>query len=438
MLCGRILILMLAIAVIAGCGGGGNPPGPDVDALVTQGKADLVNGTATAARENFSQAVQSEPDNPDANWGLGIIELMRQANTTALALAASNELPFRNASMLAVSAAPLPPVAGHRFSDATRLCSFIDTGFPETDVDDMTGNEVYQVIADAIAGVERALAYFDTALANADSGFSFEIPSDWNDPAAGTITISRADALTITAAVKYIDGLLNLAAAYDFSQFSLEKDEYGDFQLVGAGASADPIDANSDSFYDLGEIATANGWPDAAGLKRADGGARLTMLVQQWRGAFNYLVEAGDLYAAGDELAGHWAFDPHSELTPDDVNDLRADWSGYIRSYTQQFADAMTSGTVLTLSAALLADQPGFEEDYPENFSLPLNLNAFFTHLPDDLRDVPVRMELTEDPWLGTTYAFPPLVTDGFTDATMLGAFTGGLSQANYEWFFLP
>jgi hypothetical protein len=395
---------------------------------------DLTSGNAAPAQEHFSQAVQAAPNHPDANWGLGIIELMRQANTTALALAASNQLPFRNTSMLPLSSAPLPPVAGHQFNDATRLCSLIDTGFPETDVDELTGSEIHQTLTDAITGLEHAIAHFDTALANAGSGFSFDILRDWNDAAAGTISISHADALAITAALKYIDGLLNFAAAYDFSQFSLQKDEFGDFQLVGAGAGTDPVDANDDTYYDLREIATANGWPAAAGLKRPDGAARLAMLVQQWREAFNYLLEAGDMYAAGNELVGHWAFD----LTQADADNFRADWNSYIRSYTQQFADAMGSGTVLTLSAALLADQPGFELDYPTNFSLPINLNAFFTHLPADLRDVPVHMELTEDPWLGTTYALPQLVAQGFTDTTMLGAFPGGLSQANYEWFFLP
>lgn len=429
------LFLVIAVLIVS-CGGGGggtvNPPGPDVSALVTEGKADLAACNATLARQHFTDAVEAAPTNVDANWGLGMIELMRQANTTAVALAASNQPPFRNASMFVVASVPLPPIAGREFNAATRLCSFTDTTFPALDMDEQTGAELYQLIVSAIGGLERALGYFDTALAGADSSFTFDIPSDWNDAAAGTITISRADALTITAAVKYVDGLLNLAAAYDFSQWDLVKDEWGYFSFAGPANYSEPIDGNGDSLYTLSEMATASGWPAAAGLKRADGNARLAMLVKQWREAFSYIVQAGDLYTASDELVGHWAFD----LTQEDVDTFTSDWTSYLRGYTEKCAQAFTNGTVLTIVPALETDQPDFAASFPDGFSMPLNLNAFFTHMPDDLRDMPLRYELEwYDDYSGkSTFRLPALVTDAFTDPTMLGAFPGGLSQVNYDF----
>lgn len=399
----------------------------DVDELVESGMEDLLAGDGSAAVASFEEVLATDPDNPEANFGMAYVDLMREANSIVSFLSAENEALFRNVASIPLTAIPLPEIHGESIMD---LGNFLGTGkAASVAVDEMGYEELRQEIVKIIGVLDAIVANLDQAANNAPDNWAFSIPEDWDDPLAGSITIGKPDLQILVGTLEFLLGTMHFAVAYTAPSFGLANDEWGDIILTGIGAETDLVDLNGDGFIDLGEIAIAGGIPEGNGVLAFDGRLHLNQTADYYHQAIQNVVDALDLYVAHNSLVGHWAFD----LDQADADLFASDWNSHVRAYAQDFADAFVGPTTLVIRPELLEEFPELADDPGAEWSIRLDFGAFITNLPDDLRDFPLRIEIDE---FGELWV-PVEVGNAFPDTTLLGLFPDGLSQENYDKYFM-
>ncbi len=428
--------LVTAILSLYSCGGGGGRPSPspsppppnNVDELIQEGKSSLISGDGSSAWNSFQQAINLAPTNPDANVGLAFIDLMRIGNDIVTFLSEANELIFRNVSYLPVSAVVDTALSNETLFNFGRFVAQSDNN--DLKIEEKTYQEIREKIIFIVNSLNSILNRLDKALTSTSSlpGWRFSIPKDWNDPSAGTISISRGDLLLFSASLEFILGFLNFSIAYVPGEIGIRKNEFGDVEITGLGEPTEVEDINEDGYIDLNEIISASGFPNGFGMLADDGATRLEDMVRAWRNAFNDVKEGFDSYIQGNELVGHWAFD----MTGEDFNDFVNDWDSYIKAYLEDLIQAFENGATLSVRPEVLSDFPELEDDPGTDFSLSVNFAEFFTNLPSDLRNFPIRFIMDVDGSL----RLPVNVEDAFPDTEVLGLFPGGLSQENFEKLF--
>ena len=421
-------LLCLLLLGLGACKGPGAPPaGPTADELAALGLAALLVGDGATAETQFNAAAAKNATHRQANFGLGLVDLFDVANDVLVTLAATNDAPFRNVTSLGLGPVPVPAVGGEPLAPAFRGGSVLDTDFGDVQVDSMTGQELRQLLLSALGGLDSAITRMDTALDGADDTFTFTLPRDWNNAQSGTITLSRADMRALLAGLELAAAQLHLIAAFDMTALGLANNA-GELSWTGFGPTADPVDANTDGFIDVGEQAVAGGFPTGLGVRASDGQLHLTRFADYMHGAANDLIDAGDRYASSTELDNHWGF----ELDAGEIADFKSDWTASSRDGLLIFAETFGSGGTTLTQARLAQLDADLGNQVPPGFSLRVSLRGFFTGLPADLRAVPVRF--VDD--FGQL-SLPLDVDEAFTDNTLLGMFPDGLSQEDYELLFL-
>lgn len=426
-LIGIVLVLVALVSVSCG-GGGGDVVNPPVNNYIQDGKTALLAGNGDSAKANFLQALAQEPNNPDANFGMFIVELMSMANDLVEFMSAQNDPYFRNVSWYAFG-----PVFDNTFEqggmmEMERLLggSFDD----DVIVDDLTLAEIQGHI-NSMLGVMNQLSYYlENVVQNTASNpdWSFTFLKDWNDPAAGTVTIIRGDVMALNSALNFIMGIMHLSVAYSPSNLAIHKDEWGDITITGANieAPASYVDTNLSGYIELGEIADQCGCPAGLGVMNPDGPSHMAILVSNWHESFVYARDALDQYTAMADPLNHWVFEGSD---PDEYDNLKTDWLAYGRDYANDLIGTFTQTTALSFHPAHLADDPDISDGLGDSFTINVNFVNFFNNMPNDLRNFPVRF--VDDGWGGLES--PAIVSEAFTDVTVLGLFPGGLPQELYD-----
>ena len=424
------LSILMFVVLLTACGGGG--PGPDVkpvDDIVQEGQNALLNGNGDAAKASFSEALGRDSNHPGANFGMAFIELMSVANDLVEFLSAQNDPLFRNVSWYFAAPAMDFPIAQDTFLDLDRVIGGIEDDYNEIEIDDNTFEALRQKVISLLDPMETIGFYLDKTIAatNGNDAWTFTVPEDWNDPPAGFVNIWRGDVIALSAALNALQGGMHFAVAYSPGPLGFTTDEFGALEITGLNPKeGPPVDTNGDNYIDLGEIADHEGFPSGFGVFASDGSGHLGEAVVYWRVAFTRARDAVDSYIAVDAPLTHWAFE---ELTSDEYAEYKADWLAYGRAYANDLIEAFTNGKTFIVRSQLLEDYPELVDDPGIDFTIRINFAEFFTSLPADMRDFPIRLELTE--W--DELVLPALATDGFTDNTLLGLFPDGIPQKYYE-----
>jgi hypothetical protein len=425
----NILVVCLTIAVViiaTSCGGGGNKVVVPTDNYVQNGKNDLLAGDGDSAKSNFSQALAESPNNPDANFGMFVVELMSVANDLVDFLSVQNEPYFRNVSWFAYGPIFGSTVQQGGMMEMERVLGSTD----DVIVDDITIAEIQAHINTMLGQMNQLSNYLEKTVEQTASNpnWSFVILKDWNDPLAGTITIIRGDVMALNAALNFLMGIMHLSVAYSPANLGVHQDEYGDIEVTGADINepASYIDTNTNGYIDLGEIADQCGYPSGFGVKNPDGASHLAILVSCWNESFTYARDALDQYSALADPLNHWVFE---DTDPTDFNDMKSDWLAYGRDYANDLVSAFNQTTTLSFYPAYLADHPEASGDLGDDFTVRVNFVNFFNNMPNDLRNFPMRF--IDDGWGGIE--LPGDVNQAFSDVTVLGLFPDGLPQALFE-----
>jgi hypothetical protein len=424
------LALICALSVLLfSCGGGGGDPVIPVDDYVNAGKTAMLGGDGVTAKSNFQTVLEHAPDNPAANFGMAFVELMATANDMVAFLSVQNDPAFRNVGWFALN--PLMKSTGKysELLDLSRMLAWEDDYI----IEDIPLEDVRLEIVAMIQSLEIIEAYLDIAIRSTrgDDSWEFTILKDWNDPSAGSITITRGDIMALSAALGFALGSMHLTVAYTPGPLTIHQNQYGEIELVG-GFTTSPdefIDTSLDGFIDLWEIAVQCDAPAGFGVHATDGQTHLNKTAFCIEGSLTRLRDAIDSYLSVDAPLNHWAFE---EVLADEYNEFKENWFEYIRDYVEDMMHAFANGATFAIRPGLLEDNPDLADDPGADFSIKVNFNAFITHLPQDMRNFPIR--LTSGLW--DQLEMPVAVGDAFPDLTVLGLFPDGLTQAQYDMFF--
>ncbi|MCX6645496.1 MAG: hypothetical protein NTY09_03935 [bacterium] len=430
----NILILGLAIAALfiaSSCGGGGGDTVTPTDDFLRNGKNDLLAGNGDSAKSNFSHALAESPNNPDANFGMFVVELMSEANDLVDFLSVQNDPYFKNVTWFAFGPVVDSTIQQGGMMEMERV---LGVSTDDIVVDDITLAEIQAHINTMLVHMDQMSNYLEVTVAQTASNpnWSFVILKDWNDPSAGTVTIIRGDVMALNAALNFLMGLMHFSVAYSPANLGIHQNEWGDYEITGAdiGEPASYVDTNSNGYIDLGEIADQCGYPSGFGVKNADGASHLAILVSNWNEAFTYARDALDQYAAMADPLNHWVFEG---TDPADFTEMKDDWLAYGSDYANDLISSFNQTTTLKFYPAHLADDPGVSGGLGDNFTVDVNFVNFFNNMPDNLRDFPVRF--VDDGSGGIK--LPASVNEAFTDTTVLGLFPNGLPQELFDELYM-
>jgi len=236
--------------------------------------------------------------------------------------------------------------------------------------------------------------------------------------------------ILISSALDFVAGFMHLTVAYSPGPLGVHMNDDGTIEITGKSNGSGGVyeDTNLDGYIDLNEIAAQEGLPDGFGVLASGGSGHLSKTVEDWRSAITKFRDGMDSYLASNTPTDHWAFE---DMTQEEYNDFKEDWSGYLKAYANDMIAVFTNGTTLSIRPGLLADKPDLADDPGADFTLKINFAAFFNNLPTDLRNFPIRFKI--DMWGELFWA--DTVSEGFTDTTLLGLFPDGCPQDVYDIF---